>query len=443
MFEAVTAAPEGASTVARFARTADRCGYEGIVVRNAPATEYDPDAVAERWGVDVVDAVEVDAARPSSASGHVGNQRPDRTVVCVRGGTDELNRFAVESDRVDVLATPTDGDASFDDVLAKAAAEHGVRIEFDLGPVLRATGGKRVRALQSLRQVREIVDAYDAPYVVSARARSHLQLRAPRELAALGEVVGLGEERVREGLREWGRLAERNRHRHSESFIEPGVERGGMKKTKDEHAERFDEKADEYDESRHDVHYTLAELVTGYADPDDDDVVLDLGAGTGAIGLALAEDADRVVLRDISEGMLEQAREKVAERDLTNVEVGHGSFREPAVDEYRSGDGSEFDVVVSSMAMHHLDDAAKREAIDVVAALDPDRFVLGDVMLFADPDPDEPAYDPSVDDPSTVGHLVDCLTDHFVVTAVERVGDPVGVLVAERPTAVGEDDGTE
>lgn len=226
MFEAVTAAPDGRSTTARLALTARRCGYDGIVVRNAPATEGDAAAIGATWDIDVVDAVEVTATSVSTAAGRVGNQRDDRTIVCVLGGADAINRFVVESDKVDVLATPTAGDGSFDHVLAKAAADNEVRIEFDLAPVLRRTGGRRVRALQSLRQVREIVQAYDAPFVVSARAASHLELRSPRELTAVGEEIGFDRQTIVDGLREWGRLAERNRHRQSDSFIEPGVERG-------------------------------------------------------------------------------------------------------------------------------------------------------------------------------------------------------------------------
>jgi len=83
--------------------------------------------------------------------------------------------------------------------------------------------------------------------------------------------------------------------------------------------------------------------------------------------------------------------------------------------------------------MHHLSDAEKREAIETIAGLEPDALVLGDVMFFDEPDPDEPFYSPEVDDPSTVGHLADALTDAgFALTAVERVHDQVGVLVAER-----------
>jgi ribonuclease P/MRP protein subunit RPP1 len=60
------------------------------------------------------------------------------------------------------------------------------------------------------------------PFVVSADAHSHLQLRAPRELYAVGETVGFDREMVETGLAAWGDIAARNRRR-AETFIEPGV----------------------------------------------------------------------------------------------------------------------------------------------------------------------------------------------------------------------------
>jgi len=224
MYEAVHAHPHGDSTAARFARTAGAYGFEGVVVRGRGGSEPDPAAARAAADVDVVDAVEVVADDPRGASGAVGNHRPDRTLLLVRGGTPALNRFAVEEPRVDVLARPMAGDGDFDHVLARAAAENGVRVEFDLGPVLRETGGPRVRALRDLRKLRELVGGHDAPFVVSAGSRSHLELRAPRELRAVGAAVGLDPGTVEDGLREWGRLAERNRRRRSPSFVSPGVE---------------------------------------------------------------------------------------------------------------------------------------------------------------------------------------------------------------------------
>ena len=216
-----------------------------------------------------------------------------------------------------------------------------------------------------------------------------------------------------------------------------------MKKSLEDHAARFDEKAGEYDASKSDEYRACANLVVEHAAPDGDDVVLDLGTGTGAIALALAPDADRVVGRDISEGMMEEARRKADDEGLENLEFDYGTFRDPEYD-------GEVDIVTSNFALHHLSDEEKREAIAVIADLGPRTFVLGDVMFFGEPDPDEPFYSPEVDDPATVGVLADAFTDAgFSLTAVERVHDQVGVLVAERSPAtdgadeIGEIDATD
>ena len=222
MYEGVHAHPDGRATVARLAKTAATYGYEGVVVRNHgdAQAEYDPERIGDRYGVDVVPGIEIRSDDPGQASGLVGNYRSKRTIVCVHGGA--LNRFAVEQPAVDVLAHPMRG-GDINHVLAKTAAENGVHIEFNLGRVLRTDGGERVKAIQGLRKLREITEQYDTPYVVSAGARSHLQLRAPRELRAVGEVIGFDGDAIADGLAAWGELAERNRTRNAETFVEPGV----------------------------------------------------------------------------------------------------------------------------------------------------------------------------------------------------------------------------
>ena len=201
-----------------------------------------------------------------------------------------------------------------------------------------------------------------------------------------------------------------------------------MKKTVEEHAGRFSEKAGEYDESKSDEYHACAGLVIDHAAPESDDVVLDLGAGTGAIALALAEEADRVLARDISEGMMEEGRRKADARDIANVEFAYGEFRDPNLDPEQR-----VDVVTSNFALHHLSDDEKREAIGVMAGTGARRIVLGDVAFFEEPDPDAPFYSPEVDDPATVGTLVEAFTDEgYAVTTVERVHDQVAVIVAER-----------
>ncbi len=223
MYEAVAPPADARSSPAALAETAVRVGYDGLVVRDTETT------LPERDDLDLVAGTTVDAD-PDAASGQVHARRDETTVLCLRGGTPGRNRFAVQEPRVDVLASPVDPSASgpypFDHVLARAAARNGVRVEFDLGPVLRETGGTRVRAVSALARLRDLVATYDAPHVVTAGAVAGLELRGPRALAAVGETVGLGRAFVETGLREWGRIVVRNRDRASEDWVMPGVRRG-------------------------------------------------------------------------------------------------------------------------------------------------------------------------------------------------------------------------
>jgi ribonuclease P/MRP protein subunit RPP1 len=228
MYEAVHARPDGASTVARLAQTAADFGFDGIVVRNhggQPAS-YDPAAVAAETDIDVVVGVEVRAADPSRARGYVGNHRQDRTIVVVHGGDPAINRFAVEQPAVDVLAHPMAGDGDLNHVLAREAAANGVRLEVNLEPVIQESGGSRVRAIADRRKLRELIEQYEVPFVVSADPTSHLGLRAPRELVALCKRFGFDAAAAEAGLREWAWLADRNRDLQSDRFVEPGVRRG-------------------------------------------------------------------------------------------------------------------------------------------------------------------------------------------------------------------------
>lgn len=228
MYEGVQAHPEGASTVARYAATAADYGFDGLVVRNhqdEPA-DYDAGRLRDAYGIDIVEGVEVRAGDPAQASGHLGTVRDSRTIVLVHGGIAEMNRFAAGQAQVDVLAHPAMGEADPDHVLVRTAAENGVRIEFDFAPVLRQSGGSRVQAIAGLRKLRELVLDADAPFVVSARPSSHLEVRGPRELVAVGAAIGFEPAEVEAGLTEWRRLTERNRERLADEYVAPGVKRG-------------------------------------------------------------------------------------------------------------------------------------------------------------------------------------------------------------------------
>lgn len=81
--------------------------------------------------------------------------------------------------------------------------------------------------------------------------------------------------------------------------------------------------------------------------------VLDLGAGTGLFSaLLLARHPDiELLLLDASEGMLAQARRRFS---------GHPAVSFIAADMAAADLGGPWDLVISALAIHHLEDAAKR-----------------------------------------------------------------------------------
>lgn len=225
MYAAVQAWPEGDSTVSRFAAAADRIGFDGIVVRNhhdhrPPSTTSNS---LQGSSTNVIPAVEVHGESPAAMSGRIVEFRDTVPILCLHGGTDRRNRFAVEQDRIDVLAHPFSDGGTINHVLARSAAKNAVHIEFNLGPVFRSRGGRRVEAIRNLSTLHDVIRQYDAPYVVSSIPRNHLELRSPRAGSALGEVLEIDSQWIETGMANWGRIAAKNDEIMDTTYVEPGI----------------------------------------------------------------------------------------------------------------------------------------------------------------------------------------------------------------------------
>jgi SAM-dependent methyltransferase len=80
--------------------------------------------------------------------------------------------------------------------------------------------------------------------------------------------------------------------------------------------------------------------------------LIDVGAGTGLLGLALVDDVASVTLADPSAGMIEVATEKLAGGDLPTVHAVHHDL----IDDPPPAD--RFDLAVSLLVLHHIEDTA-------------------------------------------------------------------------------------
>jgi tRNA (cmo5U34)-methyltransferase len=131
--------------------------------------------------------------------------------------------------------------------------------------------------------------------------------------------------------------------------------------------------------------------------------VLELGTGTGetALRVKAGQPAAEWVGIDASEAMLGRARERLPDADLRLQRLE---------DELPSGP---FGLVVSALAVHHLDGAGKRDLFARVAGvLRPGGvFVLGDVVVPAGGDDGPIEIDWVMDLPDSVEDLLAWLRD--------------------------------
>lgn len=80
-----------------------------------------------------------------------------------------------------------------------------------------------------------------------------------------------------------------------------------------------------------------------------DKVILDFGGGTGLLAFPLAKQAKSVTLVDISEKMLEQARLKVEQQAIKNIQFLEQDLPKNPLEK-------EFDCLAVSRVLHHMPD---------------------------------------------------------------------------------------
>jgi tRNA (cmo5U34)-methyltransferase len=152
--------------------------------------------------------------------------------------------------------------------------------------------------------------------------------------------------------------------------------------------------------------------------------VLELGTGTGetAVRVLSFHPRARWTGVDASEAMLGRARERLPEADLRVARLEDPLPPGP------------FDLVVSVLAVHHLDGAGKRDLFKRLAEVvrPAGRLVLGDVVVPERPDDAVIEIDWVYDLPSSVPEQLHWLDEAGFDTTAQYVRPDLAVFVATR-----------
>lgn len=221
----VHAVPDGDNSVEELAALARYFGYSGFALTNhSDKLPQKKPVLPSGAGFEIFRGIELVEENPTKLHGLVGKFRKNVDVLVVHGGSENVNRAAVENPKVDILNHPSfDRSSGLNQVLAKAAADNEVAIGLNMRPLLHSRGSRRIRLLSDLRANIDLARKYDVPLVLSSDAVSCYDLRPPREMLALAELFGLEESEAIDALSTVPeRIIERNRP--SPGYVREGVE---------------------------------------------------------------------------------------------------------------------------------------------------------------------------------------------------------------------------
>jgi ribonuclease P/MRP protein subunit RPP1 len=220
-YECVKVYPEGSSSASRMALTARNLGYKGIIICNCDPTRIFMLPAAERVkGIEIAVGVEVVASNVRALKSRIGALRIRYPFLAVRAATDETVHIASEDPNLDLLVYPCDVRRPLSIATARAAKANQVSIGFDISPLIHLRGSPRARWLQAVSRNLQLVRKFHLSCIITTGARSYLDLRSPRDLAALAEVAGFSPEEAEVALNRHEFLLAQNR-RH---WVGPGVE---------------------------------------------------------------------------------------------------------------------------------------------------------------------------------------------------------------------------
>lgn len=189
---------EGENSIEEMVRIAEKLGYSGIAICDTYQGKEKIDelkkAIKEvETEIGVYLGVDIKAKDVNELKEIISKVREKVLVVVVSGGNYNINRAACEDSRVDILAHPESGriDSGLDQVCLEASARNNVRIQINFREILYSFRRPRSYILNHITKNIRLADHFRTPVIICSGAQSTWDMRSPRELVSIANVLGL------------------------------------------------------------------------------------------------------------------------------------------------------------------------------------------------------------------------------------------------------------
>jgi len=189
---------DGENSLEEMVRFAEDLGYSGVAICDNYESKEKLAELAKiikelKTEIEVYPGVLIQAETVNQLKDMISKVREKAVVVVVAGGNYEINRAACDDPRVDILAHPESGriDSGLDEACLEAAAKNNVAIQINFREILYSFRKQRSYSLNHIEKNIRLAEHFRVPLIVCSGAQSKWDMRAPRELVSVANVLGL------------------------------------------------------------------------------------------------------------------------------------------------------------------------------------------------------------------------------------------------------------
>ncbi|MHA1462449.1 MAG: RNase P subunit p30 family protein [Candidatus Heimdallarchaeota archaeon] len=135
----------------------------------------------------------------------------------------KIAQWVVKDNRVDILSIPVSKIKEIiTEQLANVAAANQTFLEIDLSSIIHSTDRKSI-ILHKLTRVMRLILKQRAPFIFTTKAKDPFGLRDMRSIIALGNLIGVPEQRTKDCMKAFYERIQLNKKKLSDEFITTGI----------------------------------------------------------------------------------------------------------------------------------------------------------------------------------------------------------------------------